>query len=386
MKETTLRLLGIFILLLNGTIASDAQSQHQQSGIDCTLCHVSLDASKEDPKLKPCPRHAGSVVRLENMGPDIVILDELQELEDLYVPVRFNHKTHAHMSSTVEGCNMCHHYNEASATPSSCAACHPKDVIHENLAQPGLKGAYHRQCIGCHVQWDQNTDCVICHEKKAGGPLHGSAVSYSNVRHYPPVQMRDLIVYQTGYDTDDTVPFHHKTHAYQYDRNCGDCHHQQGCDACHAQQRVELKPMGDLSPEEMHDHCFVCHGDNDCNFCHGRAVDDVFDHAITGWPLKVYHQKLHCMDCHTQRGEFTKLNNDCVTCHLKGWNLDEFKHTVVGVPLDDVHENAACEDCHGGDIETVQNTIVLKSAEIESTCTNCHDDNRAYDAMRGFTE
>ena len=42
-----------------------------------------------------------------------------------------------------------------------------------DLRQPSLKGAYHRQCINCHLDWSHENACGFCHEqapdKKAAG-------------------------------------------------------------------------------------------------------------------------------------------------------------------------------------------------------------------------
>ncbi|NPU97649.1 MAG: cytochrome c3 family protein [Candidatus Omnitrophica bacterium] len=371
--------IALFIIPLAGIAAAE-----EHPIVDCAQCHTCLHPTSENPCLQPCPRPKGAYVPLATQGPDVVILDELKAVEDLYVPVRFNHATHAHMSSTVEGCQMCHHYNEKGAIPASCKSCHPVDIIHENIAQPGLKGAYHRQCVGCHTQWDRNTDCVICHEKKSGGPLHGTAVSPSETKHYPPVRMRDLIIYNTNYEENDQVPFHHKTHAYKYDRNCGDCHQQQGCEACHDQYAAELKPMGNLTPEAMHDHCFVCHENDTCEHCHGRDPNDVFNHAASGWPLKIYHDRLHCLDCHIQRGNLRKLDNRCTNCHIEGWKAETFDHTVTGVALDEVHRQAECVVCHEGSMEESNGNLIPKAGGVAYSCAACHDDDRKYTKEKGF--
>lgn len=374
----------LFILIMTLLITSASFAAHEDQQLDCKQCHKCLNPTKEDPCLVPCPRNTSQVLPLERLGPDIVILNQLEDVEDLYVPVRFNHKTHAHMSSTADGCVMCHHYNEGKIAPAACATCHPKEIIHENLAQPGLKGAYHRQCIGCHTKWDPNTACVFCHEKKAGGPLHGLTTKPSTERHYEPVKMRDLIVYETEYDTGDKVPFHHRTHAMKYDRNCGDCHIHQSCEACHTQGMTELKPMGDIAPDEMHDHCFVCHGDAECEHCHGRETDNVFSHDVTGWPMKPFHNPVHCRDCHTVRGEFVALNPSCKSCHASGWPLDGFDHAITGVKFDETHAEAECENCHGDSLSTEGGVILAQKDVITVSCSECHDEDWKYDPAVGF--
>jgi hypothetical protein len=82
-----------------------------------------------------------------DLGPDVVILDELQKLYD---PVRFDHRAHAQMVSFSGGCEVCHHYTPPDADHPACVSCHPKEIAHEDIAQPGLKGAYHRDCLDCH--------------------------------------------------------------------------------------------------------------------------------------------------------------------------------------------------------------------------------------------
>jgi DnaJ-class molecular chaperone len=87
-----------------------------------------------------------------------------------------------------------------------------------------------------------------------------------------------------------------------------------------------------------------------------------FDHASsTGWALNKFHQKLECAKCHGNKTKFTKLNNDCLSCH-KNFEDGTFNHKVTGLELDDIHKEAGCTDCH-------QTKNFSKPA-----CTNCHED------------
>ncbi|MCP3898289.1 MAG: cytochrome c3 family protein [Desulfobacteraceae bacterium] len=65
-------------------------------------------------------------------------------------------------------CMGCHHNSPASLTPPQCASCHGKTPDLET-GKPGLKGAYHGQCITCHQKMEVKTvlatDCIKCHEK-----------------------------------------------------------------------------------------------------------------------------------------------------------------------------------------------------------------------------
>jgi hypothetical protein len=74
-------------------------------------------------------------------------------------------------------CQGCHHNSPLSATPPKCASCHAKPFDPANPDRPGLKAAYHGQCMGCHKsmgmtvlekngQEQSATSCVVCHDKK----------------------------------------------------------------------------------------------------------------------------------------------------------------------------------------------------------------------------
>ncbi|MCG8564786.1 MAG: cytochrome c family protein [Desulfobacterales bacterium] len=66
-------------------------------------------------------------------------------------------------------CTGCHHHSPPSLTPPKCASCHGREPD-PATGKPGLKGAYHGQCIGCHQEMDiasvRPRECVKCHEKK----------------------------------------------------------------------------------------------------------------------------------------------------------------------------------------------------------------------------
>ncbi len=70
-------------------------------------------------------------------------------------------------------CAGCHHNSPASVTPPKCASCHAKPFADPTSGKPGLKAAYHGQCMGCHTEMKLEkpaaTNCVACHEKKANG-------------------------------------------------------------------------------------------------------------------------------------------------------------------------------------------------------------------------
>jgi hypothetical protein len=135
-------------------------------------------------------------------GPATVKLDSLA---DLYRPVEFNHAMHVDL---VDGkCATCHHHTTGAAPlEPRCQECHragePAKVVAcrdchtvlrfsaEYLAElaanpqlyhndkPGLKGAYHRKCLGCHQENGGPTGCQDCHERtKAGDAIFRTDVT-----------------------------------------------------------------------------------------------------------------------------------------------------------------------------------------------------------------
>lgn len=92
-------------------------------------------------------------------GPETL---SLNRLEMKYEPVVFSHEMHTLLA---EDCATCHHHSTAGETPS-CAECHGAPFNPENLNLPGLKGAYHLQCMGCHKEMGAPVGCTECHAKK----------------------------------------------------------------------------------------------------------------------------------------------------------------------------------------------------------------------------
>lgn len=118
--------------------------------------------------------------------PATVMLDTLQ---DLYEPVEFDHEMH------MDGydCETCHHHTTGNGTTHHvCGRCHantfPSEEVgcikcHGATAQsaekgapalyhidkPGLNGALHLQCVGCHRQEGGVIRCSGCHALSVAG-------------------------------------------------------------------------------------------------------------------------------------------------------------------------------------------------------------------------
>lgn len=120
---------------------------------------------------------------------------QIDSLSHLYGPVAFNHAMHAQMAG---GCAVCHHRGPGPlAENARCAKCHPNaaqkpavscrqchsptpfsaasirqrdqavDRYHRDI--PGLKGAYHLACMGCHQKMGGPTACQSCHRLTDAG-------------------------------------------------------------------------------------------------------------------------------------------------------------------------------------------------------------------------
>lgn len=68
-------------------------------------------------------------------------------------------------------CRGCHHNTPASKTPPHCASCHGKPFSPDEPGRPGLKAAFHDQCMGCHkamkLEKPVATDCNAgCHKPR----------------------------------------------------------------------------------------------------------------------------------------------------------------------------------------------------------------------------
>ena len=65
-------------------------------------------------------------------------------------------------------CQGCHHNSIPSKKPPQCASCHGKPFAQNQLHTPGLLGAYHIQCMGCHAEMglEKLAGCTECHKEK----------------------------------------------------------------------------------------------------------------------------------------------------------------------------------------------------------------------------
>lgn len=120
---------------------------------------------------------------------------EIDQLSKDFTPVHFDHASHVDMGGD---CGECHHHTTGTAAKNpDCMRCHASGVNNERVAcrdchlvEPfsadslkiatadrnryhrdplGLKGAYHRNCMGCHETAGGPTGCLDCHARTESG-------------------------------------------------------------------------------------------------------------------------------------------------------------------------------------------------------------------------
>ncbi len=163
----------------------------------CTGCHAAFGPPPAERSCNLCHRGPRTSVELETTEPPsdpVSPLDPLPAFSDVYPetvtidvlaaeyqPSKLPHaKIVAALDTDVREsdlavyfharsatlCTGCHHHSPADAPPPACRTCHAKaaDPVTD---KPGLKVAYHRQCIGCHIRMNiSKQGCTDCHEAK----------------------------------------------------------------------------------------------------------------------------------------------------------------------------------------------------------------------------
>jgi Ni/Fe-hydrogenase subunit HybB-like protein len=355
-----------------------AKPQMDLSRLECGTCHSCQNPREEAPCLRMCPRNvAEDIVKAahETLPGDTILLNAFEWGKRRFMPVPFPHKLHSNMVGMAGGCETCHHHTAKGRLHPPCRECHkPAYAKTEpvDMRMPSLKGAYHRQCMGCHRDWSHSTKCGICHLPKGDQeePVRPEQVLASDdVAHHPPIESPTDVHYKTDNEAGPNVMFRHRDHIERYGYECARCHRKENCSRCHEQAQ---KPAAQLHTvrDVTHDACFTCHGEDRCERCHSKEENPApkrFDHSTTGFVLSKYHSNLTCRACHKRLFFLKKLQGNCQFCH-KDWDPDTFDHAkVTGLALNETHAELECSECHTD-----------KTFVSPPTCSGCHDEDVKY--------
>lgn len=345
-------------ILFTALLGTSLQGQDETGAHEnCQVCHRCENPTALDPCLITCPRHGAPPMGAvgSTSGEELVVLDELVSL---YEPVVFLHGFHASMAALSGGCTVCHHYSEPGGKIPPCRECHDEAVGADNIHQPTLKGAYHRQCLNCHREWSHEAKCTVCHETRESATGEYIPIDKSDIVGipHPKIKAEPKYVYQTPYEPAPIVTFHHTDHVDQFGLKCANCHQGDNCGRCHE--------MGHKRREIEHvKTCIACHYEDNCRFCHSNKEKPPFDHTVViGWELGPHHEEAECEACHGSTKAFRTPSTSCTHCH-EDWELGTFDHARTGLALSEIHVELECVMCH-----------VEERFDSPPTCDICHDD------------
>lgn len=338
-------------------IGPSVESWQPAAQSDCRQCHDDSRRPAGNMMLpglvSPSATFASTPATIGGM-PDVIVIAQLTRH---YSPVVFDHRVHSEMSAITGGCVNCHHNTQVEGQVVSCRECHSIERNGGTLSQPSLKGAYHRQCLGCHRDWSHENGCGYCHREQTPRTDVSHATDLSDIvlTPHPRIEPARTYVYDTAHSSSPLVTFHHSSHAESFDLRCVDCHSGGSCSRCHDGTMPAQAPVSQMSS------CRACHATNQCNFCHGQQSREEFDHAkLAGWDLQPQHADVACVECHGRVQTFLSPSTNCRSCH-GGLNAKSFDHRITGVPLLGSHASFDCVRCHDE-----------SRATTPASCTGCH--------------
>jgi hypothetical protein len=147
----------------------------------CTVCHYGPQPGSEPLELPP---PVPDEVRVEPLPgtsddfPESIVIDRMVEhyeastlphskiVSKLDAAVRESPLAGRFHVASGTLCAGCHHHSPVGTRPPPCRSCHGEtaDAITD---KPGLRVAYHRQCVGCHIEMGiPKQGCTDCHAVK----------------------------------------------------------------------------------------------------------------------------------------------------------------------------------------------------------------------------
>lgn len=164
-------------------------SHRKMPDASCSKCHsVAISETGASPDPAQETSLAAAMLPSGNRMAEAYSLDDIPEqvvikgLSSRYEPVVFPHlKVVAALVDNIKNdqlagyfhgrdgtlCQGCHHNSPPSRRPPNCANCHLRQWNPEEPTKPGILGAYHQQCIGCHktMNIEKPMGCTECHKE-----------------------------------------------------------------------------------------------------------------------------------------------------------------------------------------------------------------------------
>jgi Ni/Fe-hydrogenase subunit HybB-like protein len=331
---------------------------------------------------------------------------ELNGKTDYYEPVRFTHRTHEVNADS--NCAVCHHRYasgpedrigqdlkqmhadiEVRIQNASCLSCH-EDLTDKEFgkcsqchfesnepdypARIGLKGAYHRQCIGCHqTQPDQAkapTDCAACHHPLV--PDHKTLLNLTARLSPAEVTSRCLVCHEnTGADILKTAHWNWQgpTSALSGKEHSKDIGLKSTIDnydislapnpAMTSAFHIGGPPTGNGGDDPAKIDCLVCH---DTTGLYKRGMDTAWLDAKTVAENIGRPSRANCGACHFYGGGGAGVKNGDLSPAM-----------VRPKPEDDTHMGKVdmrCQDCHATEKHQIAGHIDDHVKAI--ACETCH--------------
>ena len=157
------------------------------------------------------------------------------------------------------------------------------------------------------------------------------------------------------------------------------------CLACHKDVATDIdggRGFHGKRPDIKGTECKHCHTDHK-----GRGEDivrldrEIFDHAITDFPLLGSHAKVKCANCHEPKRKLRDAPGQCNDCHksddphrgrlgevcadchdTEQWPKARFDHGKTKFALEGAHKKTDCKSCHAGE----------RYKETPTKCASCH--------------
>lgn len=335
---------------------------------------------------------------------------------DYYEPVVFSHRSHD--VDTGSDCSACHH--RMSDDPSDrvgmdlktmhkeievriggacsnchedmedkvmqkCSACHVASNEPDYPARIGLKGAYHRQCIGCHTDQPASanapTDCVSCHHPLT--PDHSTLVAVTKDQTPQQVTAHCLDCHDnTGVDVLASAHWNWKGLTPQISG-----HEHENIGLAEIIDNYTITMLPDLADTWSFHIGYKANGSTfnpastqniDCLVCHDTTGFYKKDAENNGLPSK----NIDLVNVAQKVGRPSRSN--CGSCHFNVGGGANAKHGDMGPGLAnpsaavDVHMGMVdmrCQDCHTTESHKIAGmSFAAPVTEGRVTCEKCHGD------------